>query len=347
MRIRFAVLACSFLLASALGTMSAAMAAEVALPVANFKPKAQNKIVPPGCVLRSVWMEGEFTEGPVPAANGTILFSDIGNRILRFGTTSETTTLFRNPSGKSNGLKFNPQGELVACEGAGPGGGRRISITDLQGKVRTLADKFEGKRFNSPNDLAIATNGNIYFTDPRYLGDEPRELDFEGVFLVEPSGNVKLATRDVEKPNGIIVTPDGKTVYVADNNSDPKGAHTLLVFDVQADGTLANKRILFDFGPNKRGIDGMTLDAKGNIYATAGEGSEGGVYVFDSQGVPMAFLHTPGVPTNCTFGIGKFANRLFITSAGLPAPTGKIQLYGLSCCDLLIPGYHIFPKATP
>jgi gluconolactonase len=346
MKFRPLVLACVavFIAASDLPTVCAA---DAMLPVANFRPKGQSKIVPPGCVLRSVWMQGEFTEGPVPTSTGTILFSDIGNRIMRFGPTSETTTEFRKPSGKANGLKFNPQGELVACEGAGPGGNRRLSITDAKGSVRTLADKYDGKRFNSPNDLAIAANGNIYFTDPRYVGDEPRELDFEGVFLVEPSGAVKLATRDVEKPNGIIVTPDGKTVYVADNSSDPKGAHTLLAFDVQKDGTLANKRVLFDFGPNKRGIDGMTLDAAGNIYATACEGNEGGVYVFGPKGEHLAWLHTPNTPTNCTFGIGKFANRLFITAAGAPAKPGMIQLYGLCCCDLKIPGYHVFPKAKP
>ena len=93
---------------------------------------------------------------------------------------SGKTTVFRDPSGKSNGLKFDPAGQLVACEGAAPGGNRRISITDSQGNVRTLADRFEGKRFNSPNDLAITTAGRVYFTDPRYVGDEPRELDFEG-----------------------------------------------------------------------------------------------------------------------------------------------------------------------
>ncbi len=241
--------------------------------VANFKPHGQGKIIPPNTNLVRAWSRGEFTEGPAPMANGNILFSDIGNRIMRFGPTSETTTVFRSPSGKANGLMFDPQGQLIACEGAGPGGGRRISITTLDGKVRTLADSYEGKRFNSPNDLAITKTGNVYFTDPRYIGDEPRELDFEGAFLVEPDGTVKLATRDVEKPNGILVAPDQSIVYVADNNSDPAGAHTLLAFDVAPDGTLENKRVLFDFGPNKRGIDGMTLDNQGNIYATAGSGS--------------------------------------------------------------------------
>lgn len=327
--------------------MSVCWEAFAAKPVANFSPQGQNTIVPPGCHLHAVWMQGEFTEGPAPMANGNILFSDIGNRIMRFGPTSGTTTVFRNPSGKANGLMYDPQGQLIACEGAGPGGGRRISITALDGKVRTLADSYEGKRFNSPNDLAITKTGNVYFTDPRYLGDEPRELDFEGVFLVEPKGTVKLATRNVEKPNGILVAPDQKTVYVADHNSDPAGAHSLLAFDIGPDGTLGNKRVLFDFGPDKRGIDGMTLDEQGHIYATAGSGEEAGVYVFDPQGAPIAFLPTIGDPTNCVFGVGKWANRLYVTSAGLPPERGASQKYGLYYCELKIPGYHVYPPAMP
>jgi sugar lactone lactonase YvrE len=315
--------------------------------VANFKPQEVDRIVPPDSPLVRAWSAGEFTEGPAPMANGNILFSDIGSRIMRFGPTSETTTVFRTSSGKANGLMFDPQGRLIACEGAGPGGRRRISITELDGKVRTLADSFEGKRFNSPNDLAITKTGNVYFTDPRYIGDEPRELDFEGVFLVEPNGTVKLATRDVEKPNGILVSADQSIVYVADNNSDPAGAHTLLAFDVGPDGTLENKRVLFDFGPNKRGIDGMTLDQQGNIYATAGSGSEGGVYVFDPQGAALAFIPIPGDPTNCVFGVGKWAKRLYITAAGPPPEPGRSQKFALYHCELQIPGYHVFPPAKP
>ncbi len=312
-------------------------------PVPHFVPEAQAQIVPANAQVTPVWFGGEFTEGPVPMPNGTILFSDIGNRILRYGPTSGTTTVFRSPSKKANGLIFTPRGELVTCEGATPGGGRRLSIADQQGNERTLADSFEGKRFNSPNDLAITTTGEIYFTDPRYVGSEPRELDFEGVFLVKPDGSVKLATRDVEKPNGILVSMDDKVVYIADNNSDPQGAHTLLAFDVVEDGTLQNKRVLFDFGPEKRGIDGMTLDRQGNIYATAGSDTEAGIYVFDPQGRHLAFIPTISTPTNCVFGIGVHAKRLYITGAGPKPAPDKLQVYGLFYCDLNVPGYHVFP----
>ncbi len=288
-----------------------------------FKPTAQDKIVPPGAKVELLWNEGEFTEGPAPAADGAILFSDIGNRIYRYDPSTGQTTVFRDPSGKSNGLKFDLQGQLVACEGAAPGSARRISITDAKGNVRTLADRFEGKRFNSPNDLAITTSGNVYFTDPRYVGDEPRELDFEGVFLVAPTGEVRVATRDLQKPNGIIVTPDDRRVYVADNSNLDNGAHQLVAFTVQSDGTLAEKRVLHDFGSKRRGIDGMTLDVEGNIYATAGGGSEAGIYVFGPEGQQRAFIPMPGSPSNCVFGIGAEARTLYITGAAPRRPTPR------------------------
>ncbi|REK12064.1 MAG: SMP-30/gluconolactonase/LRE family protein [Planctomycetota bacterium] len=315
-------------------------------PVPNFKPTAQESIVPVDAEVELVWNEGEFTEGPAPMGDGSILFSDIGNRIFRYDPQSGETTVFRDPSGRSNGLMFDPHGRLVAAEGANTGGGRRISITDLDGKVRTLADSFEGKRFNSPNDLAITTDGDVYFSDPRYVGDEPRELDFEAVFLVKANGIVKVATREVEKPNGILVSPDRKTVYVADNNSKLPGAHQLLSFRIASDGTLTSKRVLFDFGAERRGIDGMTLDERGNIYATAGRGDEAGIYVFNPEGIQLAFIPTPGGPTNCVFGIGDEKRTLYITAAG-PANDAGEPRFGLYRVNLKIPGYHLYPRVMP
>ncbi len=314
-----------------------------AQPVAGFVPTRQTSIVPEGARLELLWNEGDFTEGPVAAGDGAILFSDIGDRIYRFDPRSKQTSVFRDPSGRSNGLKFDPVGRLVACEGANTGGRRRISITEPDGKVLTLADKFEGKRFNSPNDLAISTKGNVYFTDPRYVGTEPRELDFEPVFLVKPNGEVRVATREVDKPNGIIVTADDRTVYVADNNG--AGKRQLLAFTVRPDGTLADKRVLFDFGPKERGIDGMTLDVQGNIYATAGGDESAGIYVFGPQGAQLAFLPTPGGPTNCVFGVGGEAQTLYITAAGPDKPVGDAKpRYGLYRVPLSIAGYHVWPR---
>jgi gluconolactonase len=312
-------------------------------PNPNFKPTAQLKYVPAGTKLAPLWMEGEFTEGPAPAADGTLLFSDIGNRIMKYDPQTRAVSVFREPSGKANGLMFDPKGRLVACEGAGPRGERRISITGPNGRVRTLADAYLGERFNSPNDLAINTAGDVYFTDPRYVGGEPRDLDFEAVFLVKPDGKVSIATREVEKPNGILVAPEQKTVYVADHNSDPLGAHTLLAFEVAPDGALVGKRLLFDFGPRKRGIDGMTLDRDGNIYATAGSGDEAGIYVFSPKGETLAFLPAPGDPTNCVFGIGKQAGTLYVTAAAAKDSKDPTK-YGLYSCELPTSGYHVFPR---
>ncbi|MBX3414525.1 MAG: SMP-30/gluconolactonase/LRE family protein [Pirellulales bacterium] len=312
----------------------------------DFRATAQEKIVPQGAQLELLWGEGEFTEGPAAAADGAILFSDIGNRILRYDPRSHKTTVFREPSGRANGLFFDTQGRLVACEGANTGGTRRISITDTKGNVRTLAERYDGKRFNSPNDLAVDEHDRVYFTDPRYVGDEPRELDFQAVFLIEPDGAVRIATRDVEQPNGILVSPDGKHVYVADNSGRPEGNHHLLSFVVQQDGTLAEKKVLFDFGPNRRGIDGMTLDAEGNLYATAGDGAEAGIYVFDPQGTPLAFIATPGGPTNCVFGVGTETRVLYVTAPVAKQSDDDTAKYGLYRITLEKPGYHLFPTSA-
>ena len=306
----------------------------------DFRPTASKEIIPKGARVRLLWNEGDFTEGPTVAADGAILFSDIGNRIMRFDPVSRKITVFRASSGKTNGLMFDRQGRLIACEGAA-GGNRRISITE-DGKVRTLADRYEGKRFNSPNDLAIDAKGRVYFTDPRYGGDEPRELDFEGVFLVDTDGKVTLATREVQKPNGVLVSIDGKTVYVADNNNARDGNRHLTAFRVQPDGTLAEKRVLFDFGPTRRGIDGMTLDTSGNLYATAGRGDEAGIYVFSPEGKHLAFIPTPGDPTNCVFGGPNQPNVLYITAAG-PKPKEGRQRYALYAIRLATDGHRIYP----
>ena len=319
-------------------TVSTQVAA--AAPAGDFVPTAQDKIVPAGAKLETLWGEGEFTEGPALAPDGSIFFSDIGQSIYRYDPKTSKTELFRRPSGRTNGLMFNQKGDLIACEGANTGGNRRISITTgiaggKDGEVKTLADRFEGKRFNSPNDLDIDAQGRVYFTDPRYVGGEPRELDFEAVFLVAPDGSVKVATREVSKPNGILISLDGKTVYVSDNN--PQGSRQLVAFSVKADGTLEGKRVLHDFGTG-RGIDGVALDTSGNIYGTAGSGDKAGVYVFSLDGKPLALIPTPGDPTNCCFGGGSDASLLYVTCANSKDRGAK---YGLYRVKLNVTGYNI------
>jgi gluconolactonase len=275
---------------------------------------APGPVIPPNAKFELVWADAEFTEGPALAPDGSIYFSDIGNRILRFDPKTMQTSVYRDPSGRSNGMKFDAKGRLVVCEGADTGGNRRISITDPDGKVRTLAEKWEGRRFNSPNDLSIDPKGNVYFTDPRYGKGDPCEIDFEGVFRVTPDGKVTLATKDVQKPNGIIVSPDGAIAYVADTNSDPKGNHQLVAFTIAADGSFTSKRVLYDFGPDRRPIDGMTLGRDGNIYAAAGskKNEDGGLWVFSTKGQKLGFLVTPGDPTNVCFAAD--GQTLYITA---------------------------------
>lgn len=260
--------------------------------------------------LEKLWSEGTFTEGPAQGADSCIYFSDIGNRIMKFDPATGKTSEFRKPSGRANGLDFDPQGRLVACEGANSGGGRRVSITDKDGTVRTLTDKWMGKRYNSPNDLTIDLKGRVYFTDPRYVGDDPREIDTESVYRVDPDGTVAQIITDVQKPNGIILAPDMKTLYLADNH--PKGNRHLLAFPLKEDGTVGAKKVLHDF-KDDRGIDGMAIDVKGNIWATAGKDKTAGVTVFSPDGKKLAFLPTPELPTNCVFG-GDKRNILYVTA---------------------------------
>ena len=230
------------------------------------------EVLAPGAKLEKLWGEGSFTEGGALAEDGSILFSDIGDRIMRFDPKTKAVTVFREPSGRANGLIFDPKGRLIAAEGANTGGGRRVSITERDGTVRTLADRYQGKRFNSPNDVAVDAAGRVYVSDPRYVGNEPRELDFDGVFRIDPDGTVHRLETTATKPNGLAISPDGKTLYVADSGP---ARLALLALDLGADGSVSGPRVLHDFGKG-RGIDGMTVTADGRIVAAAGCGSPGG-----------------------------------------------------------------------
>jgi gluconolactonase len=280
-----------------------------------------------GAKLEKLWGEGEFTEGPALGPDGCIYFSDIGNRIMKYDPASGKTTEFRKPSGRSNGLKFDAMGRLIACEGANSGGGRRMSITEKDGTVKTIADKFDGKRFNSPNDLTLDSKGRIYFSDPRYVGDEKRELDHESVYRIDSDGKVTRAISDVTKPNGLVISPDGKTLYVAESNSDPKLARKLFAYPLNADGSVGARKELYDFGAG-RGIDGMTVTTDGMIVATAGAKDAAGVYFFSPEGKKLGFLPTAEDPSNCCFAgadmktlyvtAGKSLYRIKLTVAGAP-----------------------------
>jgi gluconolactonase len=283
-----------------------------ALLLGSVSLAADSDLFPKAAKLEKLWGEGEFTEGPCLGPDACIYFSDIGNRIMKFDPAANKTTVFRDPSGRSNGLKFNATGRLVACEGANTGGNRRISITEKDGTVKTLADKYNGKRFNSPNDLTIDAKGRVYFTDPRYVGNEPRELDTESVYRIDPDGTVTQITRDVQKPNGIVLSPDQKTLYLADSNSDPKGHRILLAYPLKEDGTVGLPKKVYDFAAD-RGIDGVTVTTEGLIVASAGAGKTAGVTVFKPDGTKVGFLPMPEDPSNCCFG-GKEMRTLYVTA---------------------------------
>lgn len=288
---------------------------------------------------RSLPIQGGLTEGPAVAPDGRIYFSDIPvgtdkGKIMRFDPKTKKTDVFVEDSGKANGLKFDAQGYLIACEGSDHGGRRVARYDPKTGKSVTIADRYNGKRFNAPNDLVIDRKGRIYFSDPRYLGDEPRELEHRAVYRIETDGTVVEVTHDVEKPNGIALSPDEKTLYVADHNNgtdkiDPNapapklGAMKVYAFPLGADGLVAGpRRTLWDFG-NEAGCDGMTVDSRGNIYLTARRLSRPGVLVIDPNGKEVAFIPTGkpqpgakepvGIPSNVTFGIGDESKTLYVT----------------------------------
>lgn len=290
-------------------------------------PEPTSDIVAPGAKLEKLWDQGSFTEGGALGQDGAILFSDIGDRIMRFDPTSKAVTVFREPSGRANGLIFDPQGRLIVAEGANTGGGRRVSITERDGKVRTLADRYQGKRFNSPNDVAVDRKGRVYVSDPRYVGDEPRELDFEAVFRIDPDGQVVRLETTARKPNGLAISPDGKTLYVADNGS---ARRVLLALPLDEDGGVGSPRVLLDFGDG-RGVDGLTVTTDGRLVVTAGNGPKGGAYILTPEGKPAGFIPTPEAPSNVEFG-GPERKTLYITA-------GK-SLYRI---ETTMTGYHLWP----
>jgi gluconolactonase len=296
--------------------------------------RAQGRqIVAAGAKVERVAAGFEFTEGPVMDGRGGLLFDDIPrNRIHRYDPGDGKVTIFREPSFRANGLAFDAEGRLIACEGNSSDGGRRVTRTERDGRVAVLADRYQGKRLNSPNDLDVDRAGRIYFTDPRYGSRDGVEQDREAVYRIDPGGKLTRIIDDVDRPNGIAISPDGKTLYLADNHPDAGRGRTLLAYTLGADGRASARRVLHDFTPG-RGVDGMSLDAEGNIYATAGSRDQAGVYVFTPAGKQLAFIPTPEDPTNCAFG-GPDRKMLYITASK--------SLYRIK---VEIAGYLIFPPA--
>ncbi len=259
-----------------------------------------------------------FTEGPAVDLHGNVYFSDIqNNRILRLSAAGELTD-FRVDAGRANGNLFDREGRLLTCEGGefGPGGRRRLVRTDLRtGEITVLTERFEGQRYNSPNDLAIDPWGNIFFTDPRYGDQGGREMSVEGIYRIDTQNHVRriLSQPEIQKPNGIAVTPDGCGLYVVDSNPQVGGNRKIWRFDLSPDGTPSGQRLVYDFGQG-RGGDGMRLDVEGNLWIAAGinvpRGRPGetldvtaGIYVVSAVGSLLGRIPIPeDLVTNLTFG---------------------------------------------
>lgn len=290
-----------------------------------------------------------FLEGPAVDAEGNVYFSDIsGNRILKMDSQGAVTT-FRADSGRTNGNTLDAQGRLISCEGAenGPGGRRRVVRTDLKtGEVEVLADRYQGKRYNSPNDVVVDPQGRIWFTDPLYAADRSiMEHKDEAVYRIDVGGKVTrvITQPEIGRPNGLAITPDGKTLYVVDSDySRADGNRKIWAFDIAADGSLSGQRKIYDFGRG-RGGDGMRLDVHGNLWIAAGisaprtknESAEipTGVYVVSPEGkllgrVPIG----EDVITNLAFG-GPDKKTLYVTAG---KTLFKIQTS--------VSGYSLYPK---
>jgi sugar lactone lactonase YvrE len=250
-----------------------------------------------------------FTEGPVWRGED-LLFSDIPNsRTVRYQPTPEGPTIstFRHPTGNANGLTLDHQGRLIACEHTT----RQVSRIDADGHVEPLAQAYQGKRLNSPNDVIVRSDGTIYFTDPPYglpRLSEGKELEFNGLFRLDPSGALTLLADDFERPNGLAFSPDERTLYV-----DDSARFHIRAFDVAGDGSLSNDRVWGELKPraDERGVpDGMKVDSEGNVYCTG----PGGVWVFNDSGRVIGRIYMPEVTANLAWG-GADWKTLYLTAS--------------------------------
>lgn len=237
-----------------------------------------------------------FTEGPAADAQGNVYFTDIpANRIYLWTTTGELQTFAENTRG-TNGLFFDADWNLFACEG----GGGRITSIGSDGSITAVVDQYNGAPFNSPNDLWLDQHGGIYFTDPRYGDESNNPQPGYYVYYLAPGANeAQLIITDMVKPNGIIGTRDGSTLYVADHLGNETYAYT-----ITAPGQLSDKRLIAP-----QGSDGLTLDEQGNLYLTGGSN----ITVYNTQGELIQTIGFPQAPANMTFG-GPDRDVLFVTA---------------------------------
>lgn len=246
----------------------------------------------------------KFTEGPAADADGNVLFTDIPNKTIHKIDAAGKVTVFRPDSNSANGLMVNAKGEVVACEMEGA-----IVALSADGKGRrVVADKYDGKRFNAPNDLVLDRAGGVYFTDPGFRAPVPLPQGKTCVYYADAAGKVTRLVDELPNPNGVLLSPDEKTLYVL-----PTGQKQMMAYPVEAPGKLGKGRVFCELEQAKAGGnaggDGGTVDAKGNVYVT----SATGLQVFDPAGKALGTIRFPEQPSNATFG-GKDMKTLYVTA---------------------------------
>jgi len=297
---------------------------------AKVEPTAASQPEPEATVATTV----AFTEGPAQGPDGLIYFTDItNNRILRFDPKARKHEVFRADSNRSNGLLFDDEGRLIACESSDPErNAPRLTRTDMKtGKLEVLASGFEGRQFNGPNDVTIDSRHRLYFTDPapdsvsQAPASPKNATGIPAVYRLDPDGKITriLAAPDTEWPNGIVISPDDKTLYLIEAHKTEGGTRAIRAYDLSPEGTVSNRRVLYDFYPG-RSADGMAIDQLGNLYAAAGLhrrrgthetlDTKCGVYVISPQGKLLRFIPIPeDTITNTAFG-GPDMRTLYITA---------------------------------
>ncbi|MBD2354365.1 SMP-30/gluconolactonase/LRE family protein [Tolypothrix sp. FACHB-123] len=244
-----------------------------------------------------------FTEGPVWDRRGFLLFSDIPANTIYKWTPEGKIYIFRHPAGNANGNTIDRQGNLITAEHD-----RRLIRTQDDGTIISLAERYQGKRLNSPNDVVVKSDGSIYFTDPPYgINKEKEELGFYGIYRLSSDGNLTLLTKEMIRPNGLAFSPDEKKLYV----SDSEKKH-IQVFQVNSDGTLSNGQIFAELvSPKAKSVpDGIKVDVKGNVYIAASEG----VIIFSPSGKLLGKIFVPEAVTNLAWGDQDY-KTLYITAS--------------------------------
>jgi gluconolactonase len=285
---------------------------------------ALDALVPAGARIEKLAEGFEFIEGPVWSRDGYLLFSDPNRNVIHRWSPEGQVSIFRAKSGYSgadvgryhqpgsNGLAFDREGRLTICEH----GNRRVTRLERNGVVSVLADRYQGKRLNSPNDLVYKSDGSLYFTDPPFglpkVYDDPaKELPYSGVFRLA-DGNLQLVGKDLIGPNGLAFSPDEKYLYV--DNWDLK-KKVVMRYEVGMDGALANGRVFFDMGgaPGEEALDGLKVDRQGNLYVSG----PGGVWILSSTGRHLGTIRGPELPANFAWGDEDGRTLYMTTRTGL------------------------------